>query len=92
MSAAGITQAHESARAQVAGDAHYIDDLPEVRGTLHAAPILSRCAHGRIIAIDTAAALATPVAPALVAVGLAPGGAALLVRHDQARLDTAHDV
>ena len=32
---------HESARAQVAGAATYVDDIPEVRGTLHAAPILS---------------------------------------------------
>ena len=38
MSAAGITQMHESALAQVAGAVTYIDDMPEVRGTLHAAP------------------------------------------------------
>ena len=73
MSAAGITQVHESARAQVAGGAHYIDDLPEVRGTLHAAPILSRCAHGRIIAIDTAAALAMPGVVTVVLAADVPG-------------------
>jgi hypothetical protein len=28
------------------GRAHYIDDLPEVKGTLYAAPILSTVAHG----------------------------------------------
>ena len=60
MSAAGITQVHESARAQVAGCAHYIDDLPEVRSTLYAAPILSSIAHGRITHINTNAARAMP--------------------------------
>ena len=32
--AMGQSHIHESARAQVAGAAHYIDDLPEVKGTL----------------------------------------------------------
>jgi xanthine dehydrogenase large subunit len=58
--AAGVTQAHESARAQVAGAVTYVDDIPEVRGTLHAAPILSTVAHGRILGIDSAAAAAMP--------------------------------
>ncbi|WPB55719.1 xanthine dehydrogenase molybdopterin binding subunit [Xylophilus sp. GOD-11R] len=57
---AGTSQAHESARAQVAGGATYIDDIAEVRGTLHAAPILSTVAHGRLRGIDPAAALAMP--------------------------------
>ena len=35
--AAGQSHFHESARAQVAGAATYIDDIPEVKGTLHAA-------------------------------------------------------
>ncbi|MFZ2737470.1 MAG: xanthine dehydrogenase molybdopterin binding subunit [Burkholderiaceae bacterium] len=56
--AAGVSQVHESARAQVAGSANYIDDLAEVRGTLHAAPILSTVAHGRLLGIDTSKALA----------------------------------
>ena len=58
--AAGRSQQHESAAAQVAGAATYIDDLPEVRGTLHAAPILSPVAHGRLRGLDTRAALAVP--------------------------------
>ncbi len=57
---AGISTPHESAVAQVAGAVHYIDDLPEVRGTLHAAPILSTQAHGKLLGVDTAAALAMP--------------------------------
>ena len=31
--AAGVSQAHESAHAQVAGAATYVDDIAEVRGT-----------------------------------------------------------
>ena len=56
----GHSRPHESAVAQVAGAAHYIDDLPEVRGTLHAAPILSTMAHGKLRGVATRAALAMP--------------------------------
>ena len=35
--AAGMSRPHESARAQVAGAATYVDDMPVLRGTLHAA-------------------------------------------------------
>lgn len=58
--AAGATTAHESAQAQIAGAASYIDDLPELRGTLHAAPILSTHAHGHLSAVDCQAARAMP--------------------------------
>ena len=58
--AAGASTAHESARAQIAGAATYIDDLPELRGTLHAAPILSPHAHGRLRAVDSQVAQAMP--------------------------------
>ena len=58
--AAGASHPHESARAQVAGAATYIDDIPEIRGTLHAAPILSTVAHGRLRGVDASAALAMP--------------------------------
>ncbi len=57
---AGVSRPHESARAQVAGEATYVDDIAEVKGTLHAAPILSTVAHGRLLGIDAAAALAMP--------------------------------
>jgi xanthine dehydrogenase large subunit len=56
--ASGSSHPHESARAQVAGAATYVDDIPEVRGTLYAAPILSPCAHGKLVSVDTSAALA----------------------------------
>ena len=58
--ACGQPVPHESARAQVAGAAPYVDDIPEVRGTLHAAPILSPVAHGTLRAVDTRAARALP--------------------------------
>ena len=58
--AAGVSRPHESAAAQVAGAAHYIDDIAEVRGTLHGAPILSTVAHGRLLGVDARAALAMP--------------------------------
>jgi CO/xanthine dehydrogenase FAD-binding subunit len=52
--ACGSSQPHESAAAQVAGAATYVDDIAEVRGTLHAAPILSPVAHGRLKGVDPA--------------------------------------
>ncbi|MBI2748247.1 MAG: xanthine dehydrogenase molybdopterin binding subunit [Burkholderiales bacterium] len=71
--AAGISRPHESAAAQVAGAATYVDDIPEVRGTLHAAPILSRVAHGRLLGVDTIAALAMPGVVGVVLTGDIPG-------------------
>jgi len=59
-SAAGVSRPHESARAQVAGAATYVDDMPVLRGTLYAAPILSSVAHGRLLGVDAAAARAMP--------------------------------
>ena len=64
--AAGASRCHESARAQVAGAATYIDDIPEVRGTLHAAPVCSPLAHGKLKGIDASAALALPGVRAMV--------------------------
>ena len=50
--ACGQSPAHESARAQVNGNARYVDDIPQVQGMLHAAPIMSRVAHGRFHGLD----------------------------------------
>lgn len=58
--ACGQSVAHESARHQVMGLAPYVDDLPELRGTLHAAPILSPVAHGKLRGVDTTMARAMP--------------------------------
>ena len=56
----GHSQAHESARAQITGRAQYIDDLTELKGSLQAAPVCSPIAHGRLLGLDCAAALAVP--------------------------------
>ncbi|WP_426145084.1 xanthine dehydrogenase molybdopterin binding subunit [Polaromonas sp. DSR2-3-2] len=71
--AAGTSRFHESARAQVQGAATYVDDIPEIKGTLHAAPILSTVAHGRLLSVDTAAALAMPGVRAVVLARDIPG-------------------
>jgi xanthine dehydrogenase large subunit len=56
----GTSRPHESAHLHVAGEATYIDDLPELAGTLHAALGLSPIAHGRLTGIDLAALRAMP--------------------------------
>ena len=71
--AAGVARPHESARAQVAGEATYVDDIAEVKGTLHAAPILSTVAHARLLGIDVQAALAMPGVRGVVLTGDIPG-------------------
>jgi xanthine dehydrogenase large subunit len=71
--ASGNSQPHESAGAQVAGAATYVDDIPELCGTLHAAPILSPVAHGTLRGVDTAAALAMPGVRAVILARDIPG-------------------
>ena len=75
--AAGVSRPHESARAQVAGAATYVDDIAEVRGTLFAAPILSTVAHGKLTGVDSAAALAMPGVRDVVLARDIPGHAML---------------
>ena len=82
--AAGRAQPHESARAQVAGAATYVDDIAEARGTLHAAPILSTAAHGRLIGIDSRAAAAMPGVRAILTAADLPGDKLLAAfAHDE---------
>ena len=69
----GTPLLHESALAQVCGLAPYIDDIPELKGTLHAAPILSAVPHGRLLGVDAAAALAMPGVIAIVTAKDLPG-------------------
>ncbi len=64
--ASGRDAPHESARAQVAGAATFIDDMPELQGTLYAAPILSTVAHGKLKGVDVRAARAMPGVVAVV--------------------------
>ncbi|MDG2032758.1 MAG: hypothetical protein P8J29_02355, partial [Rhodospirillales bacterium] len=49
---------HDSAVRHVTGTAIYIDDMPNVPGTLEALFVTSPHAHARIISIDGARALA----------------------------------
>jgi len=60
----GAGRPHESAHLHVSGEAQYVDDLPEIVGTLHAALGLSPVAHGRIagLSLDTLRALPGVVA------------------------------
>ena len=82
--AMGQSHIHESARAQVAGAAHYIDDLPEVKGTLYAAPILSTVAHGRLNGVDARAALALSGVRGVVLAADVPGDKLLAAfAHDE---------
>ena len=69
----GTPVLHESAEAQVSGLAQYVDDVAEVKGTLHAAPILSPIPHGRLLGIDGSAALAMPGVAAIVTAADIPG-------------------
>ena len=71
--ASGTSHPHESAAAQIAGAATYIDDIAEVRGTLHAAPVLSKVAHGKLLGVDTQAALALPGVHAVLLAADVPG-------------------
>ena len=73
MPACGKSHPHESAAAQIAGAATYIDDIPEVRGTLHAAPILSKVAHGKLLGVDAGAALAMAGVRAVILAKDIPG-------------------
>ncbi len=80
----GVSRPHESACAHVAGTATYIDDIPEIKGTLHAAPILSPVAHGRLLGVETAAARAMPGVHGVVLSADIPGDPVLATfAHDE---------
>ena len=82
--ACGSSHPHESARAQVQGLAPYVDDLPEPRGTLYAAPIMSPMAHGKLRGMDAEAALSRPGVRAIVTAADIPGDPVLAAfAHDE---------
>ncbi|GMY16295.1 xanthine dehydrogenase 1-like isoform X1 [Fagus crenata] len=58
--AVGSPEVHLSARLQVTGEAEYTDDSPLPPNGLHAALVLSRKAHARILSIDDSRAKASP--------------------------------
>ena len=51
----GKSITHESAHLHVSGKANYVDDIPEVEGTLYAGLGLAEIAHGKIINMDLSA-------------------------------------
>ena len=69
----GISRPHESAHLHVAGEAQYVDDLPEIAGTLHAALGLSPVARGRLLALDAAALRRLPGVVAVLTAADIPG-------------------
>ena len=69
----GADTPHESASMHVAGSAPYVDDLPELAGTLHAALGLSPVAHGRIVSIDLDALRAMPGVVCVLVAADVPG-------------------
>jgi len=69
----GISRPHESAHLHVAGAAPYVDDLPELAGTLHAALGLSPVAHGRITALHLDRVRALPGVVAVLTAADIPG-------------------
>ena len=69
----GATPAHDSAHLHVAGEAAYVDDLVEPRGTLHAALGKSEKAHARIRGLDLAAVRAAPGVVAVMTGADIPG-------------------
>ena len=56
----GISRPNESAHLHVAGEATYIDDIPELAGTLHCALGLSPVANGRLTSVSLDAIRAMP--------------------------------
>ena len=71
--AVGVDAPHESAHLHVAGAAPYVDDLPELAGTLHAALGLAGVAHGTILAIDRDRIAAMPGVVAVLLAADIPG-------------------
>jgi xanthine dehydrogenase large subunit len=82
-SAVGRALPHESAHLHVAGSAAYVDDLPELARTLHAAPVLAARAHARLVALDLDAARAVPGVIDIVTAADVPHNAIGTVLHDE---------
>jgi xanthine dehydrogenase large subunit len=72
-SAPGRAIPHESAALHVAGEATYVDDIPELAGTLHIALGLSSSAHARIAAMDFDAVRGAAGVVAVLTAGDIPG-------------------
>ena len=62
----GVAVPHDSAALHAAGEAHYTDDLPEPRDTLHAALGVSPLAHGILQSLDVDAVRDAPGVVAVI--------------------------
>jgi len=69
----GVPLPHDSGHLHVSGEATYIDDIPEARGTLHAAIGIAARAHARIVSMDLAKVRAAPGVVAVIAAADIPG-------------------
>jgi xanthine dehydrogenase large subunit len=69
----GAPLPHDSAHLHVSGGALYTDDIPEIRGTLHAAIGMSERAHARIKSIDLTKVRAAPGVVAVITAKDIPG-------------------
>jgi xanthine dehydrogenase large subunit len=69
----GAPVPHDSAALHVTGEAHYTDDLPEPRGTLHAAIGISPVAHGTIERLALDAVRSAPGVVAVITAADIPG-------------------
>ena len=69
----GAPVAHDSAELHVCGEAHYTDDLPEPRDTLHMALGVSPVAHGRLDGLDLAAVRSAPGVVDVITAADVPG-------------------
>jgi len=70
---AGRSVAHDSAEKHVAGEALYVDDLPEPKRLLHAYVALSEHAHARVVGLDLSAVAAAPGVVAVMQAADVPG-------------------
>ncbi|MDH2235919.1 xanthine dehydrogenase molybdopterin binding subunit [Pigmentiphaga sp. GD03639] len=81
--ACGVAAPHEAAHLHVSGRALYVDDVPEPRGTLFVAPVLSKVAHGRLMNVDASAALAMPGVRRVVTAADLPAANVVGAGHDE---------
>ncbi|MFD8202107.1 xanthine dehydrogenase molybdopterin binding subunit [Streptomyces sp. NPDC059701] len=80
----GVPMPHESAALHVTGAALYTDDLVQrTKDVLHAYPVQVMRAHGRIVALDTAPALAVPGVVRVLTKADVPGVNDAGMKHDE---------
>ncbi|MEU6099943.1 xanthine dehydrogenase molybdopterin binding subunit [Streptomyces flaveolus] len=80
----GVSMPHESASLHVTGAALYTDDLVQrTKDVLHAYPVQVMKAHGQILALDTAPALAVPGVVRVLTKADVPGVNDAGMKHDE---------